>query len=83
MESFVIYILYSESHNRYYRGHTSNLIERFKSHNELSTKGYTVRYRPWKVVYVEFCTNKTEAILRENFLKSGFGRKWVEDKLIY
>ena len=83
MESYVVYILYSERHNKYYRGYTSNLIERFKSHNELSKKGYTINYRPWKVVYVEFCANKTEAIRREKFLKSGFGRKWVADKLLY
>ena len=83
MESYVVYILYSERFNKYYRGYTSNLIERFKSHNELSKKGYTINYRPWKVVYVEFCANKTEAIQGEKFLKSGFGRKWVADKLLY
>ena len=69
--------LYSESHNVFYKGITSNLIQRFKSHNELATKGYTLKYRPWKVVHVEFFITKKEALIRERFLKSGAGRAWI------
>jgi putative endonuclease len=83
MSEYVTYILYSQRHNKFYRGYTSNLIERFKSHNELSNKGFTVNFRPWKVVYIEFCNSKREAKTREKFLKSGLGREWVEDKLVY
>jgi putative endonuclease len=39
MEEFVVYILYSERFNKNYTGFTSNLIERFKSHNYFSTAG--------------------------------------------
>lgn len=39
MEEFVVYILFSEKHNKTYVGFTSNLIERFKSHNLLAIKG--------------------------------------------
>ena len=46
MEEFVVYILYSEKFNKTYTGFTSNLIERFKSHNLLETKGYTLKFRP-------------------------------------
>ncbi|MFQ6600658.1 GIY-YIG nuclease family protein [Flavobacterium sp. C3NV] len=54
MEEFVVYILYSEKFNKNYTGYTSNLIERFKSHNILETQGYTLKFRPWKVIHVEF-----------------------------
>lgn len=47
----VCYVLYSKKHEKIYIGYTSNLIGRFKSHNELGTKGYTIRYRPWIVVH--------------------------------
>ena len=33
MEEFVVYILFSEDYGKTYVGFTSNLIERFKSHN--------------------------------------------------
>ncbi|MCF6297680.1 MAG: GIY-YIG nuclease family protein [Flavobacteriaceae bacterium] len=35
-------------------------MSRFKSHNSLSKKGYTIRYRPWVVIYVEFFCSKKE-----------------------
>jgi putative endonuclease len=81
MEEFVVYILYSEKFNKNYTGYTSNLIERFKSHNILETKGYTVNFRPWKVIYIEFFNSKSEAMKREKYLKTGIGREFIK-KLI-
>ena len=79
MEEFVIYILYSERFNKNYTGFTSNLIERFKSHNLLGTKGYTLRFRPWKVIHVEFFNSKSEAMKREKYLKTGIGREFIQN----
>jgi len=78
MEEFVVYILFSEVYGKTYVGFTSNLIERFKSHNFLSNKGYTIKFRPWEVVYVEFFTTKSEALKREKFLKTGKGREFIK-----
>ena len=55
---YVVYVLYSQSFDKIYIGYTSDLIDRFKSHNFMSTKGYTVKFRPWKVLDVEFFENK-------------------------
>ena len=79
MNEFVVYILYSEKFNKTYTGFTSNLIERFKSHNNLSTKGYTLKFRPWIVIHIEFFNSKTEAIKREKYLKSGIGREFIQN----
>lgn len=76
MEEFVVYILYSEKYSKFYVGYTSDLIQRFLSHNSLGTKGYTMKFRPWQVVHVEFFTSLEEALKRERFLKSGKGREW-------
>ena len=78
MEEFVVYVLYSEKYNKTYTGFTSNLLERFKSHNEFATKGYTIKFRPWTVIHVEFFKEKKEAIKREKFLKSGQGRSFFK-----
>ena len=86
MDEFVVYILYSEPFDTYYTGYTSHLIQRFEYHNKLATKGYTSRYRPWKVLYLEYFTKKNEAIDRERFLKSGKGRQLIKpiiEKLKY
>jgi putative endonuclease len=59
MEEYVVYILFSNKYNKTYTGYTTNLIERFKSHNYLDNKGFTSKFRPWEVIHVEIimCTN--------------------------
>jgi len=79
MGEFVVYILYSEKFNKNYTGFTSNLIERFKSHNLLETKGYTLKFRPWTIIHVEFFNSKTEAMKREKYLKTGVGREFIKN----
>jgi putative endonuclease len=79
MAEFVVYILYSEKFNKNYTGFTSNLIERFKSHNHLGTKGYTLKFRPWKVIHVEFFNSKSEAMQREKYLKTGMEREFIKN----
>ena len=61
---------------------TSDLITRFHFHNSKSTKGFTLRYRPWTVIHVEFFDSKKEALLREKELKSGTGREWIRKNVI-
>ena len=78
MSEFVVYVLKSISSAKHYVGYTTNLILRFKSHNTLGKKGFTTRYRPWSVIYVEFYLTKSEAIAREKFLKTGKGREWMK-----
>ncbi len=74
---FTVYVLYSARFDKIYIGYTSDMPNRFLSHNELATKGYTIRYRPWVIAYTEIFETKTEAIKRENYLKSTQGRKFA------
>ncbi len=79
---YTVYILYSEKHRKIYIGFTSNLVERYKSHNSLATKGYSIKFRPWKVIYVEIFENKGDAMKREKQLKAGKGRQWIYEIVI-
>ena len=79
MEEFVVYILFSTRTGKTYVGFTSNSIERFKSHNELGVKGFTIKYRPWEVIHVEFFQTKREAMAREKFFKTGKGRVLIKE----
>ena len=78
---FTVYILYSEKYNKFYIGYTSNLIQRFLSHNQLAMKGWTCRFRPWKVIYTEIYPTKEQAIEREAQLKAGQGRRWIKERI--
>ena len=81
MEEFVVYILFSSKYKKTYVGFTSNLIERFKSHNLLGTKGYTIKFRPWIVIHVEVFDSKKLAMEREKYLKTGKGREFIKSLL--
>jgi len=74
---FTVYVLYSPTYNKIYIGYTSDLPNRLLSHNELATKGYTIRYRPWVVIHTEEFEIKSKAIIRESKLKTANGRKFV------
>lgn len=83
MDEFVVYILFSDRYQKKYIGYTSDLLSRFTSHNKLATKGYTIRYRPWRVVHVEVFESKKEAMAREKFLKTGKGRDWIKKNIMF
>jgi putative endonuclease len=76
---FVTYALYSEKFDKLYIGFTQDLISRFHSHNSLAKSGYTLKYRPWKVIYVDFFETKLAAMHREKELKSNRGRMFLRD----
>ena len=71
---YTVYCLYSQKHDKIYIGFTQNLIQRFYSHNTMSHKGWTVKYRPWVVIYTEVHQSKTTAMKREKTLKTYRGR---------
>jgi putative endonuclease len=75
---FTVYVLYSEKYHTHYTGFTSDFDKRFISHNELGTKGCTIKYRPWKIILREEYSTKSEAMSREKWLKSGVGRSFVK-----
>ncbi|MFI8380189.1 GIY-YIG nuclease family protein [Leeuwenhoekiella sp. NPDC079379] len=73
MSEHIVYILYSKKFKKNCTGVTTDLISRFKSHNELANKGWTKAYRPWMVIYIEVFNSKKEALKKEKFFKSGQG----------
>ncbi|MBP6573782.1 MAG: GIY-YIG nuclease family protein [Flavobacteriales bacterium] len=76
-----VYALYSIAHDKLYVGETGDLHARFLSHNELATKGWTVRYRPWIILYSEEVASRSAALVREKQLKSGGGRTFLRGLL--
>ncbi len=77
MPMFTVYVLYSENFNKIYIGYTSDIEKRLLSHNVLATKGYTIKFRPWVLLYTEEFSIKSEAMKREKQLKSAKGREFI------
>ena len=75
---FHVYLLFSESKNRYYIGHSSNLEARLIRHNQKS-KGFTGNTNDWKVVYTEQYNTIEEAQKRELQIKSWKSRIKIQE----
>ena len=78
---YTVYVLYSKGFNKIYIGYTADMNSRIISHNELSKKGWTIKYRPWEIVYTEEYFNKSDAMKREQELKTYQGRKFIRNYL--
>ena len=78
---FFAYILQSDIDQTYYYGHSKNLENRLKSHNQGKVRS-TKSKRPWKVHYFEEFETKSEAYKREMFFKSIDGYRYLKEQNI-
>ena len=75
--SFFFYILQSEKDDSYYLGQTANLKDRLKRHNQGRSR-YTKNRGPWKLVYQEEFTSRSESVRREQECKQKHSREFIE-----
>jgi putative endonuclease len=76
--SYFVYIIYSQSLDRYYIGYTSDAIEtRLRKHNA-NHKGFTGKDADWIIKYTETYFSKHDAMKRESQIKSWKSRIKIE-----
>jgi len=78
MEVFQVYILYSASLDRYYIGQSAQLQDRLFRHNNSGSKS-TKGANDWQLVYAQNFETRTQAILRETYIKKQKSRKYIEN----
>jgi len=74
---YYIYVLKSQSANKSYVGMTNNLRRRLDEHNS-GKHFYTKRHMPWTMIYNERYDNLVEARIREKYLKTVSGRRFLK-----
>lgn len=80
MKYFYVYVLQSEKDNQFYTGYTHNVNQRVTQHNAgkvQSTKNRT----PLKLIYWEGCLNQKDALHREKYLKTAWGKRYLKNRL--
>lgn len=77
---FYTYVLQSSKDGKLYIGYTDNLLRRCKEHNNGLVKATRSR-TPLKLVYYEACLKKEKAIKREKYFKTGYGRKFLKERI--
>ncbi len=77
---FYTYVLHSEKDGNLYTGYTRDLNLRFEQHQ----KGYvesTKNRRPFKLIYFEACLEQADALKREKYLKTHYGKMFLRNRL--
>ncbi|WP_319230583.1 GIY-YIG nuclease family protein [Draconibacterium orientale] len=81
MEKFYYtYVLFSEKDNKNYAGYTKNLKLRFEQHQKGLVES-TKNRRPLKLVYFEACLSQADALKREKYFKTHYGRIFLKNRL--
>lgn len=76
---FFIYILFSQSTNKYYVGHSEDPIRRLSEHNCGIHQKSTTSGRPWEIKAIfEVQGDRGQALKVEGFIKKQKSRKLIE-----
>ncbi len=67
---YYVYILHSKKEQKFYYGYTDNLRRRIREHKTIK--------KSYKLVYYEGHLIKKDALERERYFKSGWGRRYVK-----
>jgi putative endonuclease len=80
MDRYYVYTLLSLKDGNLYTGRTTDLRRRLSEHARGEVAS-TQHRRPLKLVHYEYFIDKEDAVAREKFLKSGYGRKNLKKAL--
>ena len=75
-----VYVLRSIRDGRFYTGYAIDLERRIAQHNAgnvFSTK----HRRPFELMYYEACRYKEDALRRERYLKTTYGKRYIKNRI--
>jgi putative endonuclease len=79
-KKFYVYILYSLHDKGFYIGFSADLKIRLAKHAKGEVTATKFR-RPLELIHYEYFINEDDAKAREEFLKSGYGRRQLKEIL--
>lgn len=74
------YVLISLKDGKFYTGFTDDFRKRLKKHNNglvIATKNR----KPFKLIYLEAGLSKKDALHREIYLKTAWGKRYIKSRL--
>jgi len=77
---FYVYVIQSLLDNNFYTGFTDSLERRIDDHNSGKVKSTKNRV-PFKLVYFEGSLNKYDALHREKYLKTTYGKRYIKNRI--
>lgn len=77
---YYVYVLQSQKDKKLYTGYTKDLKLRFEQHQKGLVES-TKNRRPFKLIYYEACLHQKDALHREKYLKTAYGKKFLKSRL--
>lgn len=75
-----VYVLQSAKDNNFYVGYTKDINRRLKEHQNGEVDS-TRNRRPIKIVYCEVCLSQEDATIREKYLKTAWGKRYIKNRI--
>lgn len=75
---YYVYVL--RGPKQFYIGSTQDLRRRFAEHQQ-NKRGATRNRGPWKLVYYEASTSKKDMLIREKYLKTAWGKRYLKGRI--
>ena len=77
---YYVYVL--KSPKQFYTGSTNNLKRRLAEHQ--SDRTFSTKNRgPWQLIYYEASESEKDARVREQYLKTAWGKRYLKNRLKY
>jgi len=77
---FYTYVLKSDVDNQFYSGFTKDLKLRFDQHCKGQVES-TKERRPLRLIYYEACLTREDALKRERYFKTYYGKRFLYKRL--
>jgi len=75
-----VHVLSSIKDVRFYIGYTTNLKSRLTDHN--AGMVFSTKHRsPFELIYHEGCRHQEDALRRERYLKSTYGKRYIKSRI--
>lgn len=77
---YYVYALQSQKDGNFYVGFADDLRQRIAKHNSGEVRS-TKHRLPLELVYYEASRNKSDALHRERYLKTAYGKRYLKTRL--
>lgn len=77
---YYTYVLLSEKDEKFYVGYSENVKLRFEQHKKGLVESSRNR-KPLKLIYYEACLSQKDALKREKYFKTHYGRMFLHKRL--
>jgi putative endonuclease len=77
---YYVYVLKSKRDGNFYVGYTKDLLKRMGHHNKGIVES-TKKRRPLELIYYEACIKQQDALHREKYLKTAYGKRYIMNRL--